>query len=187
MTLEQLCHNIKVRMREIDSDITCADDSKSRPPTGDDYNRLWDALWDELRAAGQPFMEEWPPVRPGYPTGVPCWLLLWQEQKHMEANQRARKAAQQRLRRIAAGNPVDATTPWPGSTRLAQARGAALGKAIESVVLVQPMSHSAWNAAVDREVEAMMKPHAMFHAIANSVGAEHFGEVADDESRFDDD
>lgn len=60
MTLEQLCHNIKVRMHAIDSVIDNPGDP--RPPTGDDYNRLWDAMLDELRAAGQPFMEEWPPV-----------------------------------------------------------------------------------------------------------------------------
>ncbi len=50
-----LALSIMRRMREIDSDITKSgynggDDSKDRPPEGDDYNLLWDAILDEVRA-----------------------------------------------------------------------------------------------------------------------------------------
>jgi hypothetical protein len=51
--VEQLAHNLLVRMREIDNDITAndgRDDSDDKPPTGDDYNLLWDAILDEIKA-----------------------------------------------------------------------------------------------------------------------------------------
>jgi hypothetical protein len=57
MTLNELVRNIIVRMAEIDSDITTdgydtpKKNREPRPPEGDDYNTLWDALIDEIRAA----------------------------------------------------------------------------------------------------------------------------------------
>ena len=46
---------IIMRMVQIDRDITASaynggDDSKDRPPTGDDYNLLWDAILDEINS-----------------------------------------------------------------------------------------------------------------------------------------
>jgi hypothetical protein len=61
MTVEQLALNLAARMREIDSAITCSaynggDDDKDRPPGGDDYNLLWDAILDEFITAGHPIL-----------------------------------------------------------------------------------------------------------------------------------
>lgn len=52
---ETLAFMLRRRMIEIDSDISKSmynggDDSNDRPPTGDDYNLLWDAILDEIRA-----------------------------------------------------------------------------------------------------------------------------------------
>lgn len=50
-----LIRNILTRMEEIDGDISkslYADvpDTEDRPPNGDDYNLLWDAIIDEITA-----------------------------------------------------------------------------------------------------------------------------------------
>ena len=47
---------ILIRMAEIDSDISKSgyrpvSDNEDRPPDGDDYNLLWDAILDEIKAA----------------------------------------------------------------------------------------------------------------------------------------
>jgi hypothetical protein len=47
MSIVDLIANLKTRMAEIDSAINHAD----RPPDGDDYNLLYDAVLDEIRAA----------------------------------------------------------------------------------------------------------------------------------------
>ena len=51
-----LCRNILIRMREIDRDISPSvynggNDTNDRPPNGDDYNLLWDAILDEIGVA----------------------------------------------------------------------------------------------------------------------------------------
>lgn len=51
----EMLKNILVRMAVIDKEITASaynggDDTKDRPPTGDDYNLLWDAILDEINA-----------------------------------------------------------------------------------------------------------------------------------------
>ncbi len=53
MTLETLIANLRLHVQKIDGEITHTDgnDRLDRPPTGDDYNRLWEAVWDELAAA----------------------------------------------------------------------------------------------------------------------------------------
>lgn len=43
MTTQELCANLIARMVEIDP--------KDRAPEGNDYNLLWDAILDEMRAA----------------------------------------------------------------------------------------------------------------------------------------
>jgi hypothetical protein len=53
--MASLAENVSARMREIDADISCSlyggDESRDRPPEGNDYNLLWDAILDEFRAA----------------------------------------------------------------------------------------------------------------------------------------
>lgn len=43
-----LANNLLIRMKEIDRPISGGLDD--RPPDGDDYNLLWDAILDEIRA-----------------------------------------------------------------------------------------------------------------------------------------
>ena len=45
--------NLLTRMAEIDSGITRTDGGDDRPPNGDDYNELWDAIQDEINGAIQ--------------------------------------------------------------------------------------------------------------------------------------
>lgn len=64
--IEKLCRNLLTRMQEIDSNISssmypnsvhqrCHNRSgplkQDEPPTGDDFNLLWDAIVDEIKAA----------------------------------------------------------------------------------------------------------------------------------------
>ncbi len=55
--MNELAVALLKRMREIDKDITKSlynpeqeNGSNDRPPEGDDYNLLWDAILDEIRA-----------------------------------------------------------------------------------------------------------------------------------------
>ena len=55
--VEKLIRNLAIRMAEIDSNLSKSmyvgggpDDGRDQPPTGDDYNLLWDAIIDECRA-----------------------------------------------------------------------------------------------------------------------------------------
>jgi hypothetical protein len=59
MTIDQLKAILRECMESVDIDITPSlytngvSDEMDRPPTGDDYNRLWDAVKDALEATDE--------------------------------------------------------------------------------------------------------------------------------------